>query len=581
MTTMKVLLWSCLTAFTTAFTAPTRPHTTSLHATVAPVETSLQERVLQTIENGKAEALEYADMFDLGTSDAALYAYFAAIRQVVPLNLQGKPFLLRRDQLEAAWQGDLQWQRCFTDQDLQKATEDDFLDAARGSTDNRQGWKVTDVSVPRGQSFEEARMTYDDVQTALEKGTVIFNAAGAHIPKLAGPCLACSDATWLPCALNLYVTGPQMRTSAPPHTDKQDVAVIQSTGRKHWKVYSPAVNHPTADLFARGKGDDALPLHRLGDMGCELLLEATLQPGDVLFVPASFPHTTSTVVDDDDNDETAETSIHLTLNIDHHVWELDYLSCRRLALRRAGVTDAVLGQSRPEENRYDGPVNALSYDLKAELFRELPLGLLDEAVDASTIEEVASELERISKAVDTTSASLVDASIWKETIDRVRRQGMELLEIHRDMYLAALEEGRTRIEEDAMMAHLGSPTTTLTPERMQRLSVFRVKRYYDQIDASKKALEEWSYAGKAAAGDDALPTDWAFTLPVKVGDQVEADLGGAFFPATVARATGGSYDVNFFDGDRETGLDRSQIKLLVPPKEKKGKKAKKIKGKKQ
>ena len=32
-------------------------------------------------------------------------------------------------------------------------------------------------------------MTFEDVQSALEKGTVIFNAAGGHIPKLAGPCL--------------------------------------------------------------------------------------------------------------------------------------------------------------------------------------------------------------------------------------------------------------------------------------------------------------------------------------------------------------------------------------------------------
>jgi hypothetical protein len=30
----------------------------------------------------------------------------------------------------------------FTMQHLEKALEDDFLDAARGSTDNRKGWKV-------------------------------------------------------------------------------------------------------------------------------------------------------------------------------------------------------------------------------------------------------------------------------------------------------------------------------------------------------------------------------------------------------------------------------------------------------
>ena len=51
------------------------------------------------------------------------------------------------------------------------------------------------VSNPRGQTFEEARLSFEDVQAALEKGTVIFNSAGAHIPKLAGPALAYTDAS--------------------------------------------------------------------------------------------------------------------------------------------------------------------------------------------------------------------------------------------------------------------------------------------------------------------------------------------------------------------------------------------------
>lgn len=98
---------------------------------------------------------------------------------------------------------------------------------------------MTTVSEARGQSFEDARMTLADVEAALEQGTVIFNSAGAHIPKLAGASLAAVDATLLPNALNMYVTAPGKRTSAPPHTDKQDVVVIQTSGSKHWKVYSP------------------------------------------------------------------------------------------------------------------------------------------------------------------------------------------------------------------------------------------------------------------------------------------------------------------------------------------------------
>jgi Cupin superfamily protein len=109
---------------------------------------------------------------------------------------------------------------------------------------------MTTVSEPRGQSFEEARMTLEDVEAALEKGTVIFNSAGAHIPKLACATLAAVDATSLPNALNMYVTAPGKRTSAPPHTDKQDVVVVQTSGSKHWKVYSPPEPSmkPSADM---------------------------------------------------------------------------------------------------------------------------------------------------------------------------------------------------------------------------------------------------------------------------------------------------------------------------------------------
>lgn len=109
----------------------------------------------------------------------------------------------------------------------------------------------------------------------------------------------------------------------------------------------------------------------------------------------------------------------------------------------------------------------------------------------------------------------------------------------------------------------------LTPEQMQRLSVFRVKRFFDKIEVISNEFVEWSYSGKAseAATKDktALPENWQFTLPVKVGDVVEADLGGAFFPATISRVAGDTYDVVFFDGDKDTGLDRGMLKLMTPP----------------
>lgn len=50
----------------------------------------------------------------------------------------------------------------------------DFLDAQVGSTDNRKGWQVAAVSQPTGSSFDEARMTLQQVKSAMEVSLVII-----------------------------------------------------------------------------------------------------------------------------------------------------------------------------------------------------------------------------------------------------------------------------------------------------------------------------------------------------------------------------------------------------------------------
>jgi len=124
-------------------------------------------------------------------TSAGLYALLDSIKTTLPngLGLSGHPFLLRKNELESAVlmmemesssnsKDILLFDNFYTMNDLRQALSDDFLDASRGSTDNRKGWSIQPVSTPTGDSFEEARMTYDDVIDALDKGTVIFNAFG-------------------------------------------------------------------------------------------------------------------------------------------------------------------------------------------------------------------------------------------------------------------------------------------------------------------------------------------------------------------------------------------------------------------
>lgn len=125
-------------------------------------------------------------------------------------------------------------------------------------------------------------------------------------------CLDAMNAFHLPTALNIYITNSGQRLSAPLHTDKQDVFVMQTSGRKHWRVYSPPLSvRPTfakrnkkntnekgisllPDIYSRGKGDDVLSPYELSDT--KPLVDVILKAGDVLYIPAGFPHTTGTCI---------------------------------------------------------------------------------------------------------------------------------------------------------------------------------------------------------------------------------------------------------------------------------------------
>jgi hypothetical protein len=88
-----------------------------------------------------ASAQQWADMFGLGESERAFYALFDGIRKEIPIGLRGKPFVLRENQIKDAV--GVSFGGFFNFEDLEKAVNDDFLDAGRGTTDNRKGWKVS------------------------------------------------------------------------------------------------------------------------------------------------------------------------------------------------------------------------------------------------------------------------------------------------------------------------------------------------------------------------------------------------------------------------------------------------------
>jgi len=100
--------------------------------------------ILDCMSAVKTQAVDYANQFGLDPStEGAFYALFLAIR-LQDFVRQQKPFVLRHEQVQKlAWGGDdVAWPGFFGMDHLEQALEDDFLDAARGSTNNREGWKV-------------------------------------------------------------------------------------------------------------------------------------------------------------------------------------------------------------------------------------------------------------------------------------------------------------------------------------------------------------------------------------------------------------------------------------------------------
>jgi hypothetical protein len=108
-------------------------------------ESMAKSIVLEKMSAGVSASKEYAETYGLGETDAGLYAFFDAILQSgMALALKGQPFVLRKQEIAEALAGQNVFEGFFTMKDMEKALEDDFLDAARGSTDNRKGWKVRD-----------------------------------------------------------------------------------------------------------------------------------------------------------------------------------------------------------------------------------------------------------------------------------------------------------------------------------------------------------------------------------------------------------------------------------------------------
>ena len=96
-----------------------------------------------------------------------------------------------------------------------------------------------------------------------------------------------------------------------------------------------------------------------------------IPPGQVLYIPAGWPHTTDTLLEPVEDARhgaiAAQPSVHLTVGVDTHLWSLSYAHARQLALVRAGQPATLAGGA---------PVTALALPEWSMLHASLPVGFL-------------------------------------------------------------------------------------------------------------------------------------------------------------------------------------------------------------
>jgi len=141
----------------------------------------------------------------------------------------------------------------------------------------------------------------DRVHTEYRSGATIslpgFHRAWKPLGALAA---AIEDDFGHPVHTNVYIT-PGNSTGFSPHYDTHEVFVLQIAGSKHWRIHEPPLKLPHRGHPFDPRSQTSTAPH----------FEVDLNPGDLLYLPRGFVHTTTT----------AESfSVHVTLGITVYTW---------------------------------------------------------------------------------------------------------------------------------------------------------------------------------------------------------------------------------------------------------------------
>lgn len=155
-----------------------------------------------------------------------------------------------------------------------------------------------------------------------------------------------------PVQVNAYVT-PAQSTGFSSHYDVHDVFVIQIAGEKRWQIREPVLTNPLRTQPWEGRRDAVTRASQ-----AEPLLDVTLTPGDVLYLPRGYLHAATAL---------GAISTHLTIGI--HAWTRHHLLDRLMTYAVARLADDPdVRRSLPMgiDWNQDDPVPAADFDVVRE-----------------------------------------------------------------------------------------------------------------------------------------------------------------------------------------------------------------------
>jgi hypothetical protein len=169
----------------------------------------------------------------------------------------------------------------------------------------------------------------------LDGCSIVMNHADLYTPWIASLCQDL-QLSFPHVYANVYIT-PPLSQAVPPHADDRDVFIVQVYGSKQWTIYQRIpILYPYPHEQV-GK-DVQLPVPEEVLQG-PVLMERTLHPGDVLYMPRGYVHearctrgTTGTSTSRSSSssssvnvDPCCDGSFHITIAIATHDWTLSGL----------------------------------------------------------------------------------------------------------------------------------------------------------------------------------------------------------------------------------------------------------------